>query len=54
LSVGDHSVHVSLVFHSNLQSTIPSVQFDVKLDSSVEQSMLNENSFSFRDALLVD
>ena len=54
LSVGDDRVHVSLVFNGDLQSAVPSVQLNVKLNGSVEETMLDQDSFSFGDAFLVD
>ena len=38
LSVSDYRVHMSSVLDSDLQSSVPLVQLDVKLDRSVEQS----------------
>jgi len=36
LSVGNYCVNMSLVLHSNLQGAIPSVQLNVKFDSTIE------------------
>ena len=54
LSVSDDRINVGLVLHCDLQGTVPSVQLDVQFDCSVEQTVLDQDSFGFRNALLVD
>lgn len=44
---------MGLVLHSNLKGTIPSIQLDVKFDSSIEETMLDQNLLSLRNAFLV-
>ena len=42
-AIGDHSIDMSLIVHSDLESAVPLVQLDVQLDGAVEKSCLQQS-----------